>query len=65
MNLIKNSYPKFSIGIFGEWGTGKTTLMNALDETLEENKAESKNENKRRTRKNCVKEIHIVKAKQT
>ncbi len=26
-NIIKNSYPKFTIGIFGDWGTGKTTLM--------------------------------------
>ena len=26
-NVIKNSDPRFSIGIYGEWGTGKTTLM--------------------------------------
>jgi uncharacterized protein YjbI with pentapeptide repeats len=37
-NIIKNSYPKFTIGIFGDWGTGKTTLMNAIYEILEENK---------------------------
>jgi predicted KAP-like P-loop ATPase len=36
VNIIKNSYPKFTIGIFGDWGTGKTTLMNSIDETLGE-----------------------------
>jgi predicted KAP-like P-loop ATPase len=36
VNIIKNSYPKFTIGIFGDWGTGKTTLMNAINESLEE-----------------------------
>ena len=25
--IITKSKPKFSIGIFGDWGTGKTTLM--------------------------------------
>jgi predicted ATPase len=28
--IIENSYPKFTIGIFGDWGTGKTTLMNSV-----------------------------------
>jgi predicted KAP-like P-loop ATPase len=28
IDIIKKSYPKFSIGVFVEWGTGKTTLMN-------------------------------------
>jgi hypothetical protein len=40
VNIIENSYPKFTIGIFGDWGTGKTTLMNAIDETLEKNKSD-------------------------
>ena len=26
INIIKNSYPKFTIGIFGDCGTGKATL---------------------------------------
>ncbi len=26
-NIILNSSPQFNVGIFGEWGTGKTTLM--------------------------------------
>jgi predicted ATPase len=25
--IITQSYPKFSIGIYGDWGRGKTTLM--------------------------------------
>ena len=37
VNIIKNSYPKFTIGIFGDWGTGKTTLMNSINEFLKEN----------------------------
>ena len=27
LDLIKDTNPKFSIGIYGEWGTRKTTLM--------------------------------------
>ncbi len=34
VNIIKNSYPKFTIGIFGDWGTGKTTLMESIDRIL-------------------------------
>jgi ABC-type multidrug transport system ATPase subunit len=26
-NIIANSPPRFSVGVFGGWGTGKTTLM--------------------------------------
>jgi hypothetical protein len=32
--LIINSEPKFSIGIFGNWGTGKTTLMKTIENNL-------------------------------
>jgi predicted KAP-like P-loop ATPase len=34
--LIKKSDPKFSIGIFGAWGTGKTTLMKMIEKKLEQ-----------------------------
>jgi predicted KAP-like P-loop ATPase len=33
--IIKESYPKFSIGIYGEWGSGKTTLMQSVYDQLE------------------------------
>jgi len=36
LNIIKNSYPHFTIGIFGEWGTGKTTLMRNIFNRLKE-----------------------------
>jgi predicted AAA+ superfamily ATPase len=35
VNIIKNSYPKFTIGIFGEWGAGKTTLMKSIEKEFE------------------------------
>jgi len=35
VRIIKNSLPKFTIGIFGEWGTGKTTLINSVDTALQ------------------------------
>ena len=34
-NIVRNSQPKFTIGIFGDWGTGKTTLINAVDKILQ------------------------------
>ena len=34
VNIIRNSYPKFTIGIFGDWGTGKSTLMYSVDKKL-------------------------------
>jgi KAP-like P-loop domain-containing protein len=33
-NLIRNSPPTFSVGIFGEWGTGKTQLMKMIEAEL-------------------------------
>ena len=33
-NLIRNSTPHFTIGIYGEWGTGKTTLMKSIESNL-------------------------------
>jgi len=34
-NLIRNSTPHFTIGIYGEWGTGKTTLMKSIETNLQ------------------------------
>jgi ABC-type phosphonate transport system ATPase subunit len=34
--IIANSYPKFSLGIYGEWGTGKTTLMKSVENKLKQ-----------------------------
>jgi uncharacterized protein YjbI with pentapeptide repeats/GTPase SAR1 family protein len=46
-NIIKNSYPKFSIGIYGEWGTGKTTFMRAIYNRL-------KDENEKNEKKSTI-----------
>jgi len=35
VSIINNSLPKFTIGIFGEWGIGKTTLINSVDTALQ------------------------------
>lgn len=35
VNIIMGSDPQFTIGIFGGWGTGKTTLMQIMHEKLE------------------------------
>jgi hypothetical protein len=35
-NLIQNSIPHFTIGIYGEWGTGKTTLMKSIESNLKD-----------------------------
>jgi predicted KAP-like P-loop ATPase len=34
VNMMRGSIPKFSVGIYGEWGTGKTTLMRIIEEKL-------------------------------
>ena len=36
IDVIKNSDPHFTIGIYGEWGTGKTTLMRMMEKELKE-----------------------------
>ena len=36
IKIIKQSSPKFSIGIYGEWGTGKTTLMRNIEAELKD-----------------------------
>jgi len=33
-NIIRNSTPRFAIGIFGGWGTGKTSLMKMIEASL-------------------------------
>jgi predicted KAP-like P-loop ATPase len=35
--IITNSTPRFSIGIFGGWGTGKTSLMSMTRQILDDN----------------------------
>ncbi len=32
--IIRNSDPRFAIGLFGGWGSGKTTLMRAIESRL-------------------------------
>jgi hypothetical protein len=34
-NIIKGTEPKFAVGIFGKWGTGKTTLMKMIKRELD------------------------------
>jgi|SRR5215211_1731888 len=41
-NIIREAKPKFAIGIFGKWGTGKTTLMKMIKGELEKGKGKDK-----------------------
>jgi len=41
-NIIRNSIPHFTIGIYGEWGTGKTTLMKSIEKKLSSNGGQEK-----------------------
>lgn len=34
--IIRQSGPRFAVGIFGDWGSGKTTLMRAIQRSLED-----------------------------
>ena len=33
-DIIRNSTPRFAVGVFGGWGTGKTTLMKMIEANL-------------------------------
>ena len=33
--IIERSEPRFAIGIFGDWGSGKTTLMDAIERQVD------------------------------
>ena len=35
--IIINSKPRFTVGIYGDWGTGKTTLMQMIQEEIDKN----------------------------
>src|SRR3954453_6463972 len=32
--IVEHSQPQFAIGIFGDWGSGKTTLMRAIEQRI-------------------------------
>ena len=40
-NMIKYSHPRFTTGIYGEWGTGKTTLMRSIEKSLQNDEDKS------------------------
>jgi hypothetical protein len=58
-NIIENSHPRFSVGIFGGWGTGKTTLMTMIKNKLEyvENISFNSEQNKL---KNFIKDTYKI-----
>ena len=37
-NIIVNSAPRFTVGIYGGWGTGKTTIMRMIQKHLDRHK---------------------------
>jgi predicted KAP-like P-loop ATPase len=37
--IIETSEPRFAVGIFGGWGSGKTTLMQAIEARLDKTQA--------------------------
>jgi tetratricopeptide (TPR) repeat protein len=43
-NVVQNSKPRFTIGVFGRWGTGKTTLMMMIKEELDKREKIFKNQ---------------------
>lgn len=37
--IVMQSEPRFAIGLFGGWGSGKTTLMQAIEQRLDDSRA--------------------------
>jgi predicted KAP-like P-loop ATPase len=38
-DIIQNSEPRFAVGVFGSWGSGKSTLMDAIAAQIDTQKA--------------------------
>ena len=36
IKIVSDSKPRFSLGIYGQWGTGKTTLMKLVQKKFQE-----------------------------
>jgi predicted KAP-like P-loop ATPase len=34
-NIIRGTTPQFAVGIFGKWGSGKTTLMRMIEQEFD------------------------------
>ena len=34
VKMVRGSKPNFSVGVYGEWGTGKTSLMRLVEQKL-------------------------------
>jgi len=43
VKMIKNSDPNFCVGVYGEWGTGKTTFMKLIKKGLEDKEDDKEN----------------------
>ena len=56
-HIIVNSYPRFTVGIFGEWGTGKTTMMKMIKSELENMKIISWKDIEQDSEKNKLKKF--------
>jgi hypothetical protein len=41
VDVIEQTHPPFTIGVFGEWGSGKTTIMTLVRSQLEERNAKT------------------------
>jgi len=38
INIIENVKPPFTIGLYGEWGSGKTSICKLVEKNLEKDK---------------------------
>jgi hypothetical protein len=41
-NIIRGTTPQFAVGIFGKWGTGKTTLMRMIEQEIDNERDKEK-----------------------